>query len=221
MTAILIPVKKLQGAKQRLAAHFAAEARRALADALWQDFFEVIAEVRGAQRIVVVSAEPAVLQRARSLGWETIAESEQISESVSVDAASRQCVEMGLRSLLRLPADLPLLEPRDVEAILEHAQDCASAVIVPSRDGDGTNALLRTPPTLFPSRFGAGSFAKHLAEAQRAGVRATVLRNARIAMDIDELGDLEALNGQALRGQRTQAWLERNFNRRRSSSPAL
>jgi 2-phospho-L-lactate/phosphoenolpyruvate guanylyltransferase len=214
MQGILIPVKKLADAKQRLSPHYSASARRALADALWQDFFEVVAEVRRVDRVFVVSAEPEVLRQARHFGWEALAEERQVSESVSVDLASRRCSERGVASLLRLPVDLPLARVEDIESLFQHAQDSATAVIAPSRDGDGTNALLRKPPTLFPSRFGPGSFKKHLREARRARAIIYVLRNRRLEVDVDEFSDLEILGGQELRGTRTRTWLAQNFKHR-------
>jgi len=83
----------------------------------------------------------------------------------------------GVTALLRLPLDLPLLQPKMFDELLRIACTAPGMVIVPSRDGAGTNALLRTPPTLFPSHFGTGSFAKHTAEGQRAGAQVIVRRN--------------------------------------------
>lgn len=224
MRALLIPVKDLASAKQRLAQQFAPEARTALADALWQDFFEVVAATSGIDRVFVVSLEPRVLERTRSLGWEPIPESRQISESDSVDFASRWCEERGVDSLLRLPVDLPLVEPRDIQSLFDHATEARSVVIIPSRDGQGTNALLRTPPALFPSHFGPGSFAKHLAEAERANARITVLRNARIEVDIDDATDLALLNStelqSSIRGERTRAWLAQHLEAIRHAARA-
>lgn len=210
MRSVLIPVKELAHAKQRLTENVSAEARVALADALWQDFFEVIAATASIERVFVITLEPRVLERARSLGWETITESHQISESESVDFASRWCEERGIASLLRLPVDLPLIEPRDIELILELSDAAPSAVIVPSRDGQGTNALLRTPPTIFPSRFGPGSFEKHLAEAAAVKARVTVARNRHIEVDIDDAADLALVGGMQIRGERTRHWLAAN-----------
>jgi 2-phospho-L-lactate guanylyltransferase len=207
MRALLIPVKDLSQAKQRLTENVSVEARVALADALWQDFFELIAGTAGIDRVFVVTIEARVLERARALGWETISETRQISESDSVDFASRWCEERGITSLLRLPVDLPLIESRDIEYVFDHASAAPSLVIVPSRDEQGTNALLRTPPTLFPSRFGTGSFEKHLAEAARVRAHVTVLRNPNIGTDVDDAADVALLEGVEIRGARTREWL--------------
>jgi 2-phospho-L-lactate/phosphoenolpyruvate guanylyltransferase len=221
MKALLIPVKELARAKQRLTDELSTEARVALADALWQDFFEVVTATTGIDRVFVVTLEVRVLERARELGWETIHESYQISESDSVDFASRVCEDRGVTSLLRLPVDLPWIEPGDIHALFEQVSAKPSCVIVPSRDGTGTNALLRTPPTLFRSRFGPGSFEKHLAEAAQAKAVVTKLRNPRIEVDIDDTADLALINTTQIRGQRTRQWLAENPGLAAQSGQAL
>lgn len=143
MKAILIPVKTFADSKRRLADHYSAADRAALAEALCADFFHIITQLTGIDRVFVVSQEPQALAWARQMGWETIVETAQISESHSVDAASRHCAEQGINALLRLPIDIPLATPRDIEALFRHAEDAPAIVIVPSRDGTGTNALLR------------------------------------------------------------------------------
>jgi 2-phospho-L-lactate/phosphoenolpyruvate guanylyltransferase len=207
MKAIVIPVKEFREAKKRLAPHFSPDDRAALAQAMCEDFFGVVAAVRGVDRIFVVSKEPQVLLGARELGWETIAESRQVSESDSVDAASRHCAERGVSALLRLPVDIPLVEPSDIEAVFENLGAAPAAILTPSSDGTGTNAILRSPPTLFPSHFGPNSLVRHLAEAEACGVRAQVFRNARLELDIDELEDLQKLAPRVRSGSATARWL--------------
>jgi len=207
MKAILIPVKEFSEAKKRLAPHFPPADRAALAEAMCEDFFSVVAATRCADRVFVISKEPGALSRARQLGWETMVESHQASESDSVDAGSRYCAEQGVQALLRLPIDLPLVEPADIEAVFDQLQAAPSAVLVPSSDGTGTNALLRSPAVLFPSRFGPNSFPRHLAEAEGCVARIRVLRNPRLELDIDELDDLRRLANRLRPNSSTARWL--------------
>ncbi len=207
MKAILIPVKEFGKAKKRLAPHFFPADRSALAEAMCEDFFNVVAATRCADRVFVISNETRALSRARRLGWETIVESYQVSESESVDAGSRYCAQQGVHALLRLPIDLPLVEPGDIEAVFEHLDVAPSVVVVPSSDGTGTNALLRSPAVLFPSHFGPNSFSLHLAEAAQCGAQTRVFRNPRLEHDIDELHDLRKLSNRLRPGSATARWL--------------
>jgi len=206
--AILIPVKEFHEAKKRLTPHFSSADRAALAEAMCKDFFSIVAGVRGVARVFVISKEARALAWARALGWETIPESRQSSESDSVDAASRYCADRGVEALLRLPIDIPVAQAQDIEAICRELHSAPGAVIVPSSDGTGTNALLRTPPTLFPSHFGPNSFALHLAEAERCGVDARVFRNPRLELDVDELQDLRNVASLLRPGSATARWFE-------------
>lgn len=207
MRGLLLPVKDLRNAKQRLAGLLTPEERFQLARAMLADTVRAIQGVRAADKIFVITNYEPMAQTAKENGWEILHEERQVSESDSVDAGSRTCEECGVTSLLRVPLDLPLVRAADIDELLAAPCEMPGMIIVPSRDGTGTNALLRTPPTLFPSRFGSGSFAKHLAEAERVGARVTVRRNVRLEMDVDDEADLRALWRYDLSGTATYEWL--------------
>jgi 2-phospho-L-lactate guanylyltransferase len=207
MRALLLPVKDLNNAKQRLMGVLSPEQRFALAEAMLADTIRAVRGVRRAEKVfVVTNYEPAV-RIAEENHWEILREDQQISESHSVDAASNICERRGVTALLRLPLDLPLIQPGDIDELLTADCHAPALVIVPSRDGTGTNAMLRTPPTLFPSHFGSGSFAKHLAEAESAHAQVLIRRNVRLEMDVDDESDLRALLQHDLSATETGRWL--------------
>ena len=187
---ILLPVKDPEQAKQRLAGLLSPGERKDLA---WAMLADVAAAVRGcrlADRIVVVARDPEVAGYAVENGWEVFREREQVSESRSVDWASKLLGGQGAKAVLRLPVDIPLVQARDVDAILHPVARGVAAVLVPSQDGLGTNALLRSPPLIFPSRFGADSLQKHLRQARLQGLRVLVREMPRLALDLDLASDL-------------------------------
>lgn len=210
MRALLLPVKDLKNAKQRLAGLLTPEERCSLAQAMLADTLRAVRGVRLAEKIFVVTNYEPAIRAAKENGWEILREENQISESASVDWASRICAERRVTGLLRLPIDLPLVRASEIDELL--AVDCAApaVVMVPSRDGTGTNAILRMPPALFRSHFGEGSFAKHRAEAERAGARVILRRNARLEMDVDDEADLRALLQHDLSATQTGRWLAEN-----------
>lgn len=166
------------------------EERTRLAWAMLENTFAAAAVARNVDRVAVVTLYAPAIELARKYGMELIAETEQISESASVDFGSMEAMKRGATAVLRLPIDLPLVTAGDIETIIEHDGEEPSIVIVPSRDGTGTNAILRRPPDLFPSHFGPGSLAKHLAEAAVAKAACRVIELNRVALDIDDPDDV-------------------------------
>lgn len=191
MKAVLIPVKDPARAKTRLGDVLSLEERKRLAWAMFMDVAVAVAAAARPDRVVVVTNFTEAIEHARRLGFDVLVEEGQVSESRSVDWASRLLFESGFESVLRLPADAPLVEPGDVDELLSIPLRAPGAVLVPSREGTGTNALMRTPPDLFPSRFGPNSLSLHKREAARVGARCRVLANSRLALDIDEPCDLQ------------------------------
>jgi 2-phospho-L-lactate guanylyltransferase len=207
MRALLLPVKDLRHAKKRLIGVLSPEERFALAEAMLADTIRAVKGIHCADKIFVVTNYEPAMHLADENRWEILREEQQISESLSVDAASKICEQKGVTGLLRLPLDLPLIQSSDIDELLSSDCSAPSLVIVPSRDGTGTNAMLRTPPTLFPSHFGNGSFAKHLAEAERAHAQVLIRRNARLEMDVDDESDLRTLLEHDLSATETGHWL--------------
>jgi 2-phospho-L-lactate guanylyltransferase len=191
-----------------LAAVLTPHERFGLAQAMLADTIQAVRGVNRANRIFVVTNYEPAMEIAAKFGWEVLREEHQVSESASVDLASRLCSERGVTALLRLPLDLPLVQPRDIDDLLGTDWRAPATVMVPSRDGTGTNAILRTPPALFPSHFGPNSFGKHRSEAERVGARTIVLRNPRLEMDVDDEADLRALLHHDLTHTATGKWLE-------------
>jgi len=207
MRALLLPVKDLNNAKKRLTGVLTPEERFALAEAMLADTIRAVRGVELAEKIFIVTNYEPAMRVAQENGWEILREEQQISESDSVDAASRICEDRGVTALLRVPLDVPLVQSSDIDELLALQCEEPALVIVPSRDGLGTNAILRMPPALFPSHFGEGSYAKHVGEAERVGARVILRRNTRLEMDVDDEADLRVLLKYDLSGTATGRWL--------------
>ena len=193
MRALLIPIKDPTNAKTRLSDLLSEEERRRFAWAMFEDVSEAIAGARMPDLVVLVTSYKPAVEFGRKLGWDVLIEDSQKSESASVDWASRVLTERGVDTVMRLPADLPLVRGEDIDELLSMRLDSPGALLVPSREGTGTNAIVRTPPQLFSSRFGPNSLELHKQEAARVGVECVIVNNARIALDVDEPADLEGL----------------------------
>jgi 2-phospho-L-lactate/phosphoenolpyruvate guanylyltransferase len=200
---ILVPVKNLATAKQRLAEALDPPSRTRLARAMLQDVCGALSAWKNRPQVALVTGDEFAIRLAKECGFDVIADPDNPGETGAIEMATRVCMERGATSTLVIPADIPLMEAWELEEIMRHAPEEGS-VLVPAYDGRGTNAALRRPANLFPLRFGNDSFKPHRAAAEATGRPCVVLKLPGIAVDVDnpeELGRLVALPGET-RAQR-------------------
>ena len=188
---ILVPVKNLANAKQRLAQVAEQSLRTELAQAMLADVLDALAE-SAADQVSLVTSDSFAMELAAQHRFAVIPDNSNLSETAAIEMATRACESRRIETTLVIPADIPLIEPRDVHAIYAAAA-AAGAVLVPSADQRGTNAVLRRPAALFPLRFGNDSFMPHLTAAIATRKTCVVLSLSRIALDIDTPEDLHHL----------------------------
>ena len=189
---ILVPVKNLDHAKQRLAPLLDGSARTRLAQALLFDVLETLAACLNRPEVSLVTSDPFAIDAARHFKFEVIADHSNRSETDAIDMATTFCESRGIDHTLVIPGDIPLIQPSDLEMIFQAAPSQGS-VLVPSADGRGTNAVWRSPASLFPLRFGNDSFKPHLASARATKKPCVVLSLPGIALDVDCPSDLQQL----------------------------
>ena len=179
---VLVPVKRLDEAKTRLAESLDPGER---ADLMHELLAHVLAVVRQAEvgPVTVVSAEPLEPDGVprfddRGLPW-----------NEALAAAMAEVVREPVVAVLA--ADLPLVTAEDVRALVAATPECGLAVARAS-DG-GTNAVSMRPPGRVTTHFGEpGSAAVHERAAWLAGADAHVLDRPGLAFDIDTPEDLAA-----------------------------
>jgi 2-phospho-L-lactate guanylyltransferase len=187
----LLPVKSPQNAKQRLSKFLSAEQREKLARILYKQTLAALCQAKGIDRVVVVTDDSDVAEHARSSGTLVFEENEQVSHSISADAACLRAIELGATTVLLVPIDVPLVTPADFSRLAAAARP--GLIVVPSADGTGTNAMVRTPPDVIESRFGPGSCRAHLDQARLKNVPADILRLPGLMFDVDTPEDVADL----------------------------
>ncbi len=195
MIFALLPVKAPANAKQRLSGLLTPAQRERLARLMYEDMLQTLCSARGLDCVVVVTSDQTAAEYARRAGAMVFEEQEQRGHSHSADAAARRAMTLGALTVLLAPIDVPLVTTAEIEELAGKAR--RGLIIVPSSDGAGTNALLRTPPDVIESRFGPGSFAAHWNQARTLGVPAEVARPAGLMFDIDTPGDVAELIARA------------------------
>jgi 2-phospho-L-lactate guanylyltransferase len=191
----VLPVKSPSNAKQRLSSWLSVTARRTLARLLYEQTLETLLRAKGIDRVVVATSDEEIAEHARRLGVTVFREQEQVSHSVSADAACLRAQEMGAASVMLVPIDVPLATADDFSELAASAKP--GLIVVPSSDGTGTNALVRTPVDAIACCFGPGSFRAHVEQAQSKGIPVEVLRLEGLMFDIDTPEDVADLLARA------------------------
>jgi 2-phospho-L-lactate guanylyltransferase len=191
MIFALLPVKSPRQAKARLRGFLRPEDRQALALLMYEQTIATLCQSAGIDRVAVVTCDEDVARRARQYGAAVFEESEQKSHSTSADAAAWKAIEQGASSILLVPIDVPLATASDFSRLAAAA--CPGVLVVPSSDGTGTNALVRTPPDVIESCFGPGSCRAHLEKARARRVPAEILHIPGLMFDIDTPEDVVEL----------------------------
>lgn len=188
----IVPVKEIEGAKQRLLSFLTPDQRRTLAATMLRDVLRALVQVKELAGIAVVTLDPHAMELAENLGVRIITEGARDGHTGAVTAAGRVLRREGRVGMLTVPGDIPRIQPEEVRALLAAHKPGPSFTIAPAHDEKGSNAVLLTPPDSVKLRFGDNSYFPHLKAARQAGIEPTIVPLPGIGMDIDHAVDLAA-----------------------------
>lgn len=188
----IVPVKPLRRGKSRLAERLTEDERAELNSLLLAHTLKTLKETPKIDEVLVVSRDPKALAIAHDLDARTIREDGSPHLNVALERATAVAKMYEAKSVLVLPADLPLISQADIEKLLSAANGSKRVVIItPDRHKNGTNALLTSPVGLIKYDYGEKSFGRHCELAQKAGARLKVCELPSIELDLDLPEDLE------------------------------
>ncbi len=191
-TVAIIPAKRSENAKQRLAPTVQLGHRRALVESMFADAMLAVSRVKSIDSIIVITSDPIASRIAA--GHEAIVLDDTAqSHSEAAQLGITRALAMGASRALLVPGDCPLLDPAELEELIARPVPERSVLIVPDRHGDGTNALLLTPPNAMTPAFGEGSRRRHTELAAAQGATPEVVEITSLALDIDTPEDLDVL----------------------------
>jgi 2-phospho-L-lactate guanylyltransferase len=187
----IVPVKPLRRGKSRLAGVLTEEERAELNRRLLAHTLDTLTVIPEIEHVLVVSRDPAALALAREHGARTVQENGAPHLNVALTRATVVAKNYSTRGVLVLPADLPLITPVDIQAMLGLAQQPPVVIVAPDRHRQGTNALLICPVGLIEYDFGVGSFQRHCERARAAGAHLEIFELPSLALDVDLPEDLK------------------------------
>ncbi len=206
VNAALVPVRSIADAKKRLASCLDRDRREALALAMLEDMLAALKASSRLDRIVVVSSDTALLEHARRCGVDTLEEGPPRGLNAAVAMAAARLEAEGVRRLLTIPGDVPLLDPDEIDALFETNQERYPVVLAPSVSVTGTNGLLTSPPTVIDFCFEGESLDAYRRECRRKEIEMFIFCLESFSIDIDTPADLAMLP--ATPGSRTSALVE-------------
>ncbi len=208
-TLAILPVKKFEDAKQRLAETLPGGTRAALVQAMFSDVLVALRHAERIDAIAVVTVDPMAQARVRAERVLLLEDTRQAGQSVATEIGVRHALDERFDRVLLVPGDAPLLDPIEVDALLDAAEaDGLSAVIVPDRHGTGTNALAIAPPDALAPSFGPGSLERHIEAAEQSALAYRVEEVESLLYDVDTADDLATLRS-ILDGRRRLAPMTR------------
>jgi 2-phospho-L-lactate/phosphoenolpyruvate guanylyltransferase len=207
-TLAILPIKRFDAAKQRLADVLGTGSRQSLAQAMYRDVLGSLRRVEAIDAILVITADPMAEVTARSHRIKVLRDGQR-GQSAATGTGLRYAAANGFDRALLVPGDVPLLDPVEVNAWLrENDADPVDLALVPDHHREGTNALLIEPPGTFSPSFGERSLQRHLDLARAAGLTYRVDPVESLLRDVDTPEDLAEL-WTALDGRRGLAPLTR------------
>jgi 2-phospho-L-lactate guanylyltransferase len=190
--ALLIPVKSLATAKQRLSEALDQAHRTLLAEAMLRDVLAAAASVRDRLDVFLVTGDAQAQAIAAEFSFGVIEDARNESETAAIEMATAWCQRNGYDTTVVIPADVPLVTSTELHRVLD-AAPAEGAVFVPAYDRRGSNCILRRPVSIIPLRFGNDSFLPHCEAMRKTGKPLIILEFSGVGLDIDSPHELDLL----------------------------
>jgi 2-phospho-L-lactate guanylyltransferase len=145
--------------------------------------------------VLVVTGDPDITVDAVQAGAEVVPEPRLLGMNRAAALWRRRALELHPHAPVAVVvADLPTLQPRDIDAVVDEFTTEGAPLFVADHEGTGTTFLIHGPDTLPGLGFGRGSAAMH----RRLGYRHSRTCPRSLCRDLDTPRDLAALVSRGL-----------------------
>lgn len=176
---VVIPYKKAS-AKSRLSSVLSQEEREEFVEIMLNQVIDSVREA-GIENIDIIS--PSMY------GLEDMKKARVLLDKNDLNEALNRYLEQAKEPVLIAMADLPLLSPNHIKAIISTKEDVC---IVPGKGG-GTNVLFVKKPSCYRVKYYGSSFLTHCSIAAYVGQNIEIYDSFFASTDIDEPVDLVEL----------------------------
>lgn len=190
----IVPAKHFEKGKSRLSSLLDTHDRVKLSGLLLDSTLHTLGNATAVYSTVVISTDLRAKRIAKMHGAIFVDEGKHIGVNNAVNIANDYCARAGAIATVVVPQDLPLALSEDIDTICNVAKEYERCLIIcPSARYDGSNVLLRRPPTLIESHYNNNSFNMHINAAKKVGAKVKIILSHRMMHDLDTLEDAQYL----------------------------
>lgn len=185
-TFAIVPIKRFENAKTRLSSILDTDDRIRLSLLMLEDTLQILSVAHLLTQVITVSADKRVEEIAVKYGANFLLEEKESGVNSAVALADSYCMKEAADATMVIPHDLPLLDSTDISKACELAENESRCIVIcPSLRYDGTNMLLRKPPSIIDTFYDADSYNMHVKAAIRLGIPVKRLFSKALMHDID------------------------------------
>tara|TARA_B100001750_G_scaffold188545_1_gene158238 strand:- start:1737 stop:2372 length:636 start_codon:yes stop_codon:yes gene_type:complete len=186
-TSAIIPVKTFSKAKTRL--NLQQTSKEEICSIMLQEVLKTISSSKLINKIVMVSKDEAALKIGRQFNVIELFDDES-GVNNAINLADKYLFDKKFDCSVIFPQDIPIMTSFDIDTLLGFIRSIDSVIIVPSRQFNGTNALVRCPASLMQTKYDMGSYTHQMDAANAKAKNISIALIRRMMLDIDDESDL-------------------------------
>ena len=191
LAALLVPVKSMGNAKQRLAEALDQPRRTQLAEAMLRDVLTAASGVASRVDVFLVTGDVSAQSPGPRIRFPASLKTVAMkAKAAAIEMATAWCVDRDYDTTAVIPGDIPLVTSAELDAVFD-AAPVEGALLVPAYDRRGSNCVVRRPADLIPLRFGNDSFLPHCEAVRKTGKPLVILELPGIGLDVDRPHELD------------------------------
>lgn len=154
-----------------------------------QEVLNTISNCKLISKIVLVSKDESALKIGRQFNAIEIFDHES-GVNDAINLADQYLSDKKYDCSVIFPQDIPVMASSDIDNLLGFVKHKSSVIIVPSRQFNGTNALVRCPADIMDTRYDMGSYTFQMDAAKAKTKNTSIALIRRMMLDIDDESDL-------------------------------
>ena len=188
-TVAIIPVKSFSKAKTRLT--ISSEKTVDICKLMLGEVLQTISTSKKIDNTIIVSHDQSAFDIGKKFSVIEVFDELESGVNNAITLADEYISDSEFDTSIILPQDIPFFNSSDLDNLFSFFQRKNSVVIVPSRQFNGTNSLIRNPSRIITTRYDEGTYKSHLDEAKCNSVDFSLVLIRRLMLDIDSQSDIE------------------------------